>query len=138
MNWKLILQLSVFALAMGIATVFVIPSKIEPAFWLPIFLLCAYFIAKSGSGKLFLHGLLLGIVNSVWITSAHVLFFDAYIARHAQEATMMQSGPLAGSPKLMMALVGPVVGLLSGVILGLFSLVAGKVVRHPVPSSKAA
>jgi hypothetical protein len=30
MNWKLIIQLSMFGLAMGIATVFVIPSNIEP------------------------------------------------------------------------------------------------------------
>jgi hypothetical protein len=47
MNWKLIFQLSLFGLAMGIATVFVIPSNIEPAFWLVIFLICAYLIAKQ-------------------------------------------------------------------------------------------
>ncbi len=39
MNWKLILQLSMFGLAMSVATVYLIPSKIEPAFWLPIFLI---------------------------------------------------------------------------------------------------
>lgn len=131
MNWKLILQLSLFGLAMGVATVFVIPSKIEPAFWLLIFLFCAYTFAKRGSNKLFLYGLLLGLANSVWITSAHILLFNSYIARHAQEAAMMQTGPLASSPKLMMALVGPVIGLISGVILGLFTLVAGKLVKNP-------
>ena len=131
MNWKLILQLSLFGLAMGVATVFVIPSKIEPAFWLVIFLICAYLIAKRSPGKHFLHGLLLGLANSVWITAAHVLLFDQYIARHAEEAAMMQSGPLASSPKLMMALVGPVIGLISGVVLGLFALVAGKLVKSP-------
>ena len=73
MNWKLIFQLSLFGLAMGIATVYVIPSKIEPAFWLVIFLYCAYAIAKCSGGKNFLHGLLLGIANSIWITAAHVL-----------------------------------------------------------------
>ena len=138
MNWKLILQLSLFGLAMGVATVFIIPSKIEPAFWLVIFLICAYVFAKRCPTKLFLHGLLLGLANSVWITAAHILLFDSYIARHAQEAAMMQTGPMASSPKLMMALVGPVVGLLSGVVLGLFALVAGKLVKNPpVPNSKA-
>ena len=138
MNWKLILQLSLFGLAMGIATVFVIPSKTEPAFWLVIFLTCAYLIAKRSDGKLFLHGLLLGLANSVWITAAHVLLFDSYIARHAQEAAMMQTGPLAASPRLMMALVGPVIGLISGVVLGLFALVAGKLAKSTrVPDSKA-
>ena len=138
MNWKLTLQLSLFGLAMGIATVFVIPSKIEPAFWLVIFVYCAYVIAKCSGGALFLHGLLLGLANSVWITASHVLFFDAYLAHHAQEAAMMQSGPLATHPRLMMAIVGPVIGLISGVILGLFALVAGRLAKKPsAPASKA-
>ena len=34
MNWKLIVQLSLFGLAMGVATVFWVPSTIEPIFWL--------------------------------------------------------------------------------------------------------
>jgi hypothetical protein len=126
---------------MGIATVFLIPSKIEPAFWLVIFLICAYLIAKGSPTKLFLHGLLLGLANSVWITSAHVLLFDSYVARHAQEAAMMQSMPLPTSPGLMMALIGPVVGLISGVVLGLFALAAGKLVKSPsapTPTYKAA
>jgi hypothetical protein len=139
MNWKLIFQLSLFGLAMGIATVFVIPSKVEPAFWLVIFLICAYLIAKRSPGKFFLHGLLLGLANSVWITAAHVLFFDAYIARHAQEAAAMQSMPLPASPRVMMALIGPIIGLISGVVLGLFALVAGKLVKNPsAPTYKAA
>jgi hypothetical protein len=138
MNWKLIFQLSIFGLAMGIATVFVIPSKIEPAFWLVIFLICAYFIAKRCPARHFLHGLLLGLANSIWITAAHVMLFDPYIARHAQEAAMMQNSPLAASPKLMMVMVGPVVGLLSGVILGLFAFVAGKLIKNQTaPTSNA-
>jgi hypothetical protein len=138
MNWKLIFQLSLFGLAMAIATVYVIPSKIEPAFWLVIFVVCAYLIAKNSPGLHFLHGLLLGLANSVWITAAHVLLYDSYIARHAQEAAMMQSAPLSVSPRVMMAIVGPVVGLLSGVILGLFAFVAGKLVKKtPVTHAKA-
>ena len=137
MNWKLIFQLSLFGLAMGIATVFVIPSKIEPAFWLVIFLFCAYVIAKRRPGLLFLHGLLLGLANSVWITAVHVLLYDAYIARHAQELAAMQSRPLPVSPRVVMALVGPIFGLVSGAVLGIFALIAGKLVKIPaVPASQ--
>ncbi len=139
MNWKLIFQLSMFGLAMGIATVFVIPSKIEPAFWLVIFLVCAYVIAKRRPGLLFLHGLLLGLANSVWITAAHVLFFDAYIARHAQEAAMMRSASLPIPPRLIMSLTGPMFGLISGVIIGLLALAAGKLLKSPAaPTYNAA
>jgi hypothetical protein len=41
MNWKLIITLSLFGLAMGIATVFVVPSTVEPLCWLAIFVVCA-------------------------------------------------------------------------------------------------
>ncbi len=132
MNWKLILQLSLFGLAMGIATVYVIPSNIEPIFWLAIFCICAFLIARaSGSaGGRFLHGLLLGIANSVWITSVHILLFSDYLARHAREVEMMKSMPLPGSPRLMMAIMGPIIGVISGVVIGLFALVTGLMVKQ--------
>ena len=129
LNGKLILALSMFGLAMGIATVFVIPSNIEPIFWLAIFVVCAYVIAKRAPGKLFLHGFLVSLVNCVWITGAHIALFDSYLARHANEAAMMAKMPMPDSPRLMMLLTGPVIGLISGVVLGLFSFVAGKLVQ---------
>jgi hypothetical protein len=137
MNWKLIFQLSLFGLAMGIATVYVIPSKIEPAFWLVIFLISAYLIAKQSPAWHFLHGVLLGLANSVWITAAHILLFDSYVAAHAPEVAMMQTSPLAVSPKVMMLIFGPLIGLISGVILGLFAFMAGKLIKSPsVPVPK--
>lgn len=126
MNWKLILQLSLFGLAMAFATVFFIPSTIEPLFWLVIFLVCAYVIATKAPGKYFLHGLMTSLVNSLWITVTHVMLFDTYIANHAQEAEMMAKLPL--SPRLMMICTGPIVGVVSGVVLGLFAWIAHKIV----------
>ena len=138
MNWRLIAQLSLFGMAMGIATVFWIPSTIEPLFWLAIFLICAYVIATRAPGRYFLHGLLASVVNSLWITGAHILLFDRYIANHPQEAAMMASMPLPRSPRLMMALMGPVIGVASGLVLGLFAIVAGKLVaRRSGPAAVA-
>lgn len=135
MNWKLIGQLSLFGLAMGIATVFLIPSSIEPLFWLGIFCISAYLIAAKSSGSYFLHGLLVGLANSVWVTASHILLFERYIANHPKEAAMMASMPLPDSPRLMMALVGPVIGLVSGLVLGLFAVVASKLVPGRTRSS---
>lgn len=128
MNWKLIFLLSLFGLAMGIATVFVIPSNIEPLFWLVIFIICAVIIARRVPSRHFLHGLLVGIVNSIWVTGAHVLLFDAYIANHAREAAMMQNSPLP--PRAMMLIVGPCIGVVSGIVLGLFAWIASKFIRR--------
>lgn len=129
MNGRLILELSLFGLAMGIATVFVIPSAAEPLIWAAIFLVCAYVIARRGREAPFLNGVLLGLMNSVWVTGAHVLFFGQYLANHPAEAGMMKGLPL--SPRLMMACVGPFIGLASGGVLGLFALVASKLRRTP-------
>jgi hypothetical protein len=128
MNWTLVLALSLFGLVMAVATVFVIPSNIEPLFWLAIFVICAYVIARRAPGRYFLHGLMVSIVNSVWITSAHLALFDTYVANHPQEAQMMTKMPLA--PKVMMTVTGPVVGVVSGLVLGLFAWVASRLVRR--------
>ncbi len=129
MNWKLIIQLSMFGLFMGLATVFFIPSTVEPACWILIFVACAYMIARQCRVNRFLHGLYLGVANSFWVTAAHVALFSQYAARHAREIETMQSMPLPDSPRLTMALMGPVIGVVSGLVIGLFSVIAGKLVR---------
>ena len=128
MNWKLVIQLSLFGLAMGIATVFLIPSRIEPFFWVLIFGITAFLIATRCAANYFQHGVVVGIANSIWVTASHVLLFERYIANHPQEAAMMTSMPLPDSPRLMMVLVGPLIGLASGVIIGLLAVIAARVV----------
>jgi hypothetical protein len=127
MNWKLILQLSMFGLAMGLATVFLISPTIEPLFWLAIFVICAWILARR-THKPFVHGLLLGLANSVWITAAHVLFFDRYLAHHPQDTQAMQWAPVA--PRLLMVVIGPVVGLISGLIIGFVAFFLAKFVKR--------
>ena len=129
LDYKLILQLSLFGLAMAIGTVFLIPSNVEPLFWLVIFGICAWIIARRCTGKYFLHGFLVSLANCVWITTAHIVLFDSYIERHPQEAAMMTKMPLPDSPRLMMLMTGPIIGIVSGLVLGLFSFVAGKIVK---------
>lgn len=128
MNWKLIFQLSLFGLAMAFATVFVISSRIEPFFWLAIFIVCACVIAMNVQRRYFLHGFLTSLVNCVWITTVQVLLFDQYIATHTEEAQMMEQLNLPISPRMLIALTGPVIGVLSGVVLGVFSVIAAKLI----------
>jgi hypothetical protein len=125
MSYKLIFLLSLFGLAMGFATVFVIRPNIEPYAWLGIFALSALIIAKRAPGKYFLHGLCVSLVNSIWITAAHFALFDKYVAGHAREAAMAAQ---MGSARTMMLVSGPIIGLVSGIVLGLFAFVASKFV----------
>jgi uncharacterized membrane protein len=133
MNWKLIFQLSLFGLAMAFATVTWIPSNIEPIFWLAIFIICAYLIATKCSAKSFLHGFLVSIFNSIWITTVHVMFFDTYMANHPDMTQMNASLPMPDSPRLMMVMMGPLFGAAFGLILGLFAFLASKIIKKPTP-----
>jgi hypothetical protein len=137
MNWKLIVQLSLFGLVMGIATVFVIPSTVEPVCWLVVFLISAYALARNPRGRPFLHGVCVGLANSVWVTGSHVLFFHQYVARHVRDMRVMASWPLHTHPRVLMLLMGPVIGLVSGIILGVFAVVASRLVAPASPRPAA-
>ena len=132
MNWKIIFQLSVFGLIMAFATVSLIPEKAEPVFWLVIFLFCAWVIAKVCTGRYFLHGFLVSIVNCIWITIAHTVFYDSYVAHHADMAAQMTKGmPLSMQthPREVMVIFAPVVGVACGIVLGFFSFIAAKILK---------
>lgn len=133
MNLKLIFQLSLFGLAMGVATVFILPSTIEPFFWLVIFIVSAYMIATRAPRQYFLHGVLVGLGNSIWITVVHVALFHAYAARHANELAAMRTMPMATHPRMLMALTGPLIGIVSGIVIGLLSMLAARLVRRRAP-----
>jgi hypothetical protein len=124
MKWKLIIQLSMFGFIMAIATVSLIDTRMEPPFWFMTFVFCAFVIAKVAPEKHFLHGFMVAMVNSVWLTLVHLLLFDSYAANHPDVM------PFYGTnPRLTMLLTGPLFGVMFGIILGLFALVASKIVR---------
>lgn len=130
MNKKLIFQLSLFGLAMSVGTVYWIPGNIEPLVWLPIFVFCAYVIAKKCSSNFFLHGFLVSLVNCIWITAAHIILAADYLPKHPEEVEMMTKMPIHFDPRVMMLFVGPIFGVIFGLVLGLFSYIASKLVKR--------
>ena len=132
MNWKLCVLLSLSGLLMGVGTIYVIPATIEPVFWAAIFVFCALMVARYAPGKYFLHGFTISILNSVWVTLAHISRYDAYVATHPEFVQSVQTLPaaLANDPRMLMVLVGPIIGILSGLVLGLFCWLASKVIKR--------
>lgn len=132
MNWKLIFQLSLLGLIMAFATILLIPEKIEPAFWLLIFIFCGYIFAKRAPGKYFLHGFLLSIANSVWIIIAHTIFFTSYLINHpdmSPEHMPHIPAEALNHPRLLMLIMAPIFGAIFGLVQGLFAWIISKFVN---------
>ena len=125
MNWKLILTLSLFGLAVAVFSLFGL-GIFEFVIWFAVFVLYAVIIAKRAPGKYFLHGFLVSIVNSFWVTAIHATFFSVYVKNNPQ---MVQGVPPGMNPRIIMIVAGPIVGAVMGVIAGLFAWIASKIFR---------
>lgn len=136
MNWKLILQLSLLGLVMAYATVSIIPANIEPVIWIALFIICSYIIARRCARKYFLHGFVLSLFNCVWITIAHYLFYNTYVANHPNMATIGTSMHLLENrPRLLLVILSPLFGIISGLFQGLFAFIASKIVKKQTISA---
>ena len=135
MNTRLIFQLSLFGVFMALSTVFWISPSAEPFFWLMIFIICAYFVALKCENRFFLHGFMISLLNGLWMTLAHMIFFNQYVATHPEELGMMSKFPLHIPPILAMLFIGPFFGALFGIILGIFCVVASKLLNKEKSTS---
>jgi len=134
MNKKLILLLSLFGIAMAfISTYWITSTTAELSVWFVILLACAYIISTKCSQKYFLNGFVTGILCSLFVTAAHIWLFDDYANHHLER--VMQFGSMPMSPRTGMALMGPVFAVVSGLALGLFSIIASKIVKSPAPAA---
>jgi hypothetical protein len=122
MHWKLSFQLSMFGLIMAFGTISLIPDNVEWIFWLMIFSLCAYIIAKVCTKKYFMQGFWVNMFNCLWLIIVHYIFFDTWASNHHNML-------IAWHPRFTQVLLGPVIGALSGLVQGLFAFIASKLVK---------
>lgn len=144
MRWKLIFLLSLIGMGMALATLYAVWALY---FWLPIFAFYAFIIARKAQRRFFLHGFFVGLLNWVWVTGSHVLFFHTYAVRHPG-VTAMGSARVSDSSTAIMALVAPAMRFLahysapipgaSAVLIGLLCWIASKFVRSQAVTSVAA
>jgi hypothetical protein len=130
MKWPLIFLLSLFGLVMGFGTIDSIPFAIEPFCWAFIFIVCAFVIAKYCTEKYFLNGLAVSIVNAIWMTIMHLVFFTAYTTNHTMEMRVIEKLVMPDEPQIVMFFTGIISGATSGLILGLLSYAAAKILHN--------
>ena len=132
MKWLLVLRLSMIGLALALGSLFFISPNLEPLLWLGVFLFYAYAIGNGTRTLRFVHGLVLGIFNSFWVSAVHVVFLSRYLAGHPREVAMLdllRGAKVDASPQVILSLTGLTVGFLEGIVIAVFSVVAGMMVR---------
>jgi len=137
MKWPLIFLLSAFGLAMGFATVYYIPVTIEPFCWVLIFVISAFIIAKYCREEYFLNGFGLSIINAVWMTVLHLTFFTVYTTTHVTEMEVIERLLIPDEPQVILFFVGIFSGAASGVVLGILSFNAAKLINNNSYSNSA-
>ena len=136
MNWRWILMLSLLGVAMGVASVFGWTQGLELWLWIGIILVVAILLGYNVRAKLFMHGFLTAVVwsavNGIVILSS----WDTYMTHNPKTSESFAKVPEGMDPRWFM-LIGIVIGaLMWGVILGLLTMAAGKLLREkPQPES---
>ena len=129
MNWRLIFRLSLLSVPMGFASVFGFPGSYEWLMWLCIGMFSAWRIALSRRDELFLHGLYLGIFDGLFNSAIQAAFLSTYLSNNPRMVEALETLPQGLHHSLVILIMGPIVGSISGVFFGLLAVGAGIFVR---------
>ncbi|MGH9787840.1 MAG: hypothetical protein ACRD4U_03945 [Candidatus Acidiferrales bacterium] len=127
MNWKLIVSLSGFGVVMGVLSVLGLSQGIEGWLWLALCIFCAGWMGTQLAERRFLHGFLTGLIGGAVAPVIQALFFSTYVANNPEFMQAAGQLPPGISPRIITVVAIPLGGLLSGVVLGLLTMLAGKV-----------
>lgn len=125
MDWKVIIILSAIGLIMGLLSVKGFTQKLEPFLWLLFGIATSLVLSKNVDNKTFLHGLLIGLAWGIINGLTQSVFFDTYLSNNLQLQQNF-SKTIFMQPKYFVLVTGPIIGLITGLVLGGLSLLLKK------------
>jgi hypothetical protein len=128
LDWRLVLSLSLFGPAMGLASILGWTGSLEGPLWAVIALLAAFAISREAPGRHFLHGLLTGAIGGTSAPLLQSLMFKAYLDNNPALAADFGRMQIGMDPRLFVLALAPMIGIVSGLVLGLLTLLAGRVI----------
>jgi len=114
---------------MGAASVLGLTKGLEPVLWLMIAIICAVVIGRTAA-KTFRHGFMVGLIAGAVAPLLQALLFQTYAANNPEISETFKQIPGGLSARTFILLTMPVISLLSGVVLGLLSLAAGRLLQR--------
>lgn len=129
MNWKLICPLAGFGVLMGVASVLGFTTGIEGLAWLVIGIICVGAIVWKAPGRSFQHGFIVGLIAGAVAPLIQFLFFSTYMANNPELSARFSEIPGGLGARYFVLLLAPIIGLVSGFVLGLACGLLAKLTR---------
>jgi hypothetical protein len=126
MSWSLIALLSLPGLLMGLLSVWGITRKREPYFWFVFTCIVAVLVARRAPDNFFMHGLYIGIGWGIANGLIQSLFFHNYLSANPTLRSGYQKVRIMPM-RFFPLLTGPVIGLVTGLILGSICMLTHRV-----------
>jgi len=126
MNWYIIILLSLFGAIMGILSVKGYTGKLEPILWLLFGIISALVLSRNVENRPFIHGLIIGLCWGVFNGIIQSSFFDQYITNNPSLQSSYNKST-AIKPQFLVLIMGPVIGLVTGAVLGGLTLLLKKI-----------
>lgn len=134
MNWRLIFLLSLLAIVLAVVSILGFVRSFEWLMWLIIGVYCGWQFAGRVTDDFFLHGFYLGILDGILNSTAKAIFFDSYLSNNPRMVEAFSSLPQDLSPRLVLLIMGPIIGAFSGVAFGVLAFLASKVRKQRLPA----
>lgn len=134
MNWPLVAILSIPGLLMGLLSVRGHTRGIEPYLWVILGVFAALVVARTAGSHFFQTGLAVGIAWGVLNGATAAALFPVY-ARHNPDVLSRFAAGGGPAPQAMFVMSAPVIGLVTGLVLGALCWGAARVVP---PAASAA
>ena len=126
MDWTIIEILSAIGLIMGLLSLKGYTQKLEPFLWILFGIATALVLSKKTESNTFLHGLLIGLAWGIINGLIQFACFDTYLDNNPR-LTQNFSNTAFAHPKYIVLATAPIIGLITGLILGSLSFLLKKV-----------
>lgn len=123
MNWKIIGIISSSGIVMGFLTVLGINRNIELIIWIILAVIALIVLIKKLKRRYFLHGFTAGFLAAVFATSIQIIFYSTYLHNNPNFNQQLSKLPQSFDMRHFFILIVPMIGIISGLTLGIITLV---------------
>jgi hypothetical protein len=134
MDWRLIAQLSALGLLMGAGSVLGATGQAEPVLWLAVAVVSALTVASKAPAAPYRHGFLIGVLSVLIASLVEQVFFEAYMANNPVRAELFSRLPGSLGPRTYILLLTPVFAATFGILWGVLSWWAARLLGGGNPS----